>query len=782
MHRANPSWKRFCGVACVALVAGGSLRAADPVTATTAAAIVATRPGEAESASRAAIRKGVAYLLAQQKNGTWERQPERNGITHTGGETALVLYTLLQLGECLDDASLRPESEAISTVTRWLIKQEPKTTYVAAMQALVLSKLPLGGEDDTRKAAERARAYLASAMRPDGGFTYTAETKDRVAPDNANGCFAIQALAALQQAGVESPPALWNVANDYWHLKQHKDGGWGYDDQTRKLATAGMTAAGVASLQLTAAFRENKTVEGEVPRDMALTNGLTFLASECKPDSRDYFFLYQLQRAAGGAGLRTLAKCEICKDTAEALAKSQNADGSWQAEFADPSITGDQRLVSTCYAMLVLSTGFQPVVLSKLEYAGTDGRWDARPRDAANLTLWLSSKFSRPMRWQIIGPNTPPADDAAAPILLITGAKDPHLTDAMLARIGRFVEAGGVVLSVAEGPEPSEFTTAILQTYAPKSLGKKYGFRELPANHPLFDMWNRTTPMKTLGLSNGVRELWVHIPADLGASWQARRLDEKDHFMLPVNLYSYITGKGETWNIDLPPAPTGTQAATAEVVRRISVARVIYSGNGDPEPGAWARLARRAPTLFHTQVNLEFLPPGKLDVAKFPLAHLTGTGKLTLSDAEIAGLKSYVDAGGTLVIEAAGGDADFAKSALAILTKLAPDAVLATIPANDQLYNGAMPDSVRLVDVEYRRFSLTARRKEVAPRLQGIARGGRWAVIYSEDDFTSGLLGTSTWGISGYAPRDAEAIARDLLLYSLKPIVTPTTVAAQTRP
>jgi hypothetical protein len=776
-HLVDSTWKCSWALAVTALAGGLGLAADTPATIP-AAASAATRPRDADTPARRAVRRGVAYLLAQAKNGAWEREPTRNGVTHTGGETALVAYTLLHLGECLDEPTLRPESDGLAPGLDWLTRLDPKTTYTAAMQAMVLAKLPLSANADNRKAAEKARDYLISAMRVDGGYTYPAEGKDRSAPDNANACFAVQALAALQLAGVETPPATWNLADEYWHLRQHKDGGWAYDQQTRTAATAGMTAAGVASLQLTAAFSESKPVGVEVPRDMALANGLTFLASEFKPASRDYFFLYQLQRAAGGAGLRMLARQDVCKAAAAALVASQDADGSWKGEFADPTIIGEQRLVSTCYALLVLSEGFQPVAFSKLEYPG-DARWDARPRDVANLTLWLSSRLSRPMRWQIVGPGTPPADDIAAPILVIAGSKDPQLTDAMLERIRRFVEAGGVVLSVAVGPEAADFTTAVTQTCAPRALGKKYGFRDLPSAHPLFDLWGKMPPLRMLAMSNGVRELWIHIPSDVDASWQARRMDSKDHFMLPVNLYSYATGKGEPWRAELPPdeAATASAPATATTARTVTLARVLYGGNADPEPAAWARFARRAPAMFHTRLTVELVPAARLDAAAYPVAHLLGTGKLVLSDAETAALKAYVAAGGLLVVEAAGGDPAFAASAPAVLATLVAGATLTRISPNDQLYNGAMPDSARLVSVSYRKFSLADRPLQVAPQLKGLSSAGRWAVVFSADDITSGLLGTSTWGIAGYAPRDADAIARNLLLYSLKPIVPPTTGA-----
>ena len=52
----------------------------------------------------------------------------------------------------------------------------------------------------------------------------------------------------------------------------------------------------------------------------------------------------------------------------------------------------------------------------------------------------------------------------------------------------------------------------------------------------------------------------------------------------------------------------------------------------------------------------------KAGSVNYPIAHLTGTGTLKLSEAQRQELKKYVDAGGTLIIDAAGGSTEFAAS------------------------------------------------------------------------------------------------------------------------
>jgi len=43
---------------------------------------------------------------------------------------------------------------------------------------------------------------------------------------------------------------------------------------------------------------------------------------------------------------------------------------------------------------------------------------------------------------------------------------------------------------------------------------------------------------------------------------------------------------------------------------------------------------------------------------------------------------------------------------------------------------------------------------------------GRGRVFYTSMDITSGLLGTNTWGIAGYEPAYAQALVKNLILWT----------------
>jgi hypothetical protein len=612
----------------------------------------------------------------------------------------------------------------------------------------------------------------------------------------------MQGIAALQQEGVETPAKTWAALDDYWHAKQHKDGGWSYDEGARNASTSGMTAGAVASLHLAAAFRdlrvsatmpagEFKKMPTEFPRDAAIANGLANLSAAYNPDSKDYYFLYHLQRAMGGAGIWTLGKKELLDAIAEAMLKSQRPDGSWQGEFADPSISGDQSLVSTCYAMLTLSASFQPIAFSKLQYEGGENRWDGRPRDVANVTMWMSGKLPRPLRWQVISEATPEANDFASPVVFISGSKEFAISDAMVKRLRAFVEAGGMIVSLEEKiPEPetekapatapattpSAFTEAITKRIAPRVVSG-LSFRALPASHPLCELSGKATQSPPLlAMSNGVREIWLHVPADVGMSWQTRKLIDKESFNLAMNVFFYATGKGEMLTLNPLSTPGDIPKASA---RWVTVGRLALGTHYDPEPGTWKRFAQTGASRFNLGVITETIKFDALNPAKFPIAHWVIADKeVALAQADIEKVAAYVEAGGLLLIEAAGGDPDFAAAAKNLIAKVFPKDKLDVIPRNDMLYNGAMENSAKVGEVKYRRSTATVRPVELSPRLSGISRGGRWGLVFSEDDLSAGILGISTWGISGYSIADAQKLAGTLILYRLKPMVPASTEPA----
>jgi hypothetical protein len=90
------------------------------------------------------------------------------------------------------------------------------------------------------------------------------------------------------------------------------------------------------------------------------------------------------------------------------------------------------------------------------------------------------------------------------------------------------------------------------------------------------------------------------------------------------------------------------------------------------------------------------LGEGKL--AGVSIAHLTGTDTFKLDDASVADLKKFIEAGNTLIIDAAGGSSAFAQAAETLLASLVPDAKPARLVGRDRPADPAA-DLLQLVGV-----------------------------------------------------------------------------------
>src|SRR5205823_4602572 len=102
--------------------------------------------------------------------------------------------------------------------------------------------------------------------------------------------------------------------------------------------------------------------------------------------------------------------------------------------------------------------------------------------------------------------------------------------------------------------------------------------------------------------------------------------------------------------------------------------------------------------LMHNRQKLDLeIKPVNLNkgaIAKeTKIAHLTGTTKFKLEDPARQELKRFIDAGGTLVIDAAGGSSAFAQAAEAEIAAIFPGESLKAIPPEHAIFllGGKMP-------------------------------------------------------------------------------------------
>ena len=748
-----------------------------------------------------ALIRAKKYLYAQHRNGHWEKSDEQEPKSQDkltgsqwGGQTALVVYALLASGDNLNSEPKLAEAVA------FLKRAKVDGTYALGIRCQVWLLLPQTPEVKQlmRRDALALQSMMKSRGNAKGFYDYDARGSSY---SLSRAQYAVLGVWGAAQAGVEVPLDYWRKVDAAWSAAQEPDGGWRYQKGGRDYpVTAGITAAGVATLMVaqeyllanSAVACNGNLAAGAIDRGLAwLDRNFHQVAAE-KSYEREYPFatLYAVERVGVASGLKYFGSNDWYQHGSSYLIKNQKKDGSWKGGDSYFGAVPD-----TCFGILFLARGRAPLLMNKLQHgeaeptgagvpapataaakpdalavvrklAAKRADWNQRPRDVANLANWVSTVAERDLNWQVLGPAATLRDLHDAPILYLSGTQPLRVGDEMKAKLRQYVEGGGTVLANADCG--GRAFAASFQKLG-SELFPKYEFREVPADHVIYanGVFSRArwkNKPSVLGLSNGVRELMLLIPqADVGRAWQQRVVGGKEEaWQLGANLFFYAAGRkdlryrGESHFV--------AASATVAPAREVAVARLEYPGNWDPEPGAWRRLG--AQLLNERQIKLNVTPvrigAGKLH-GDVRFAHLTGTAAFKLDDAARSELRRFVQSGGTLLLEAAGGSAAFADAADAEAKALFPDGIRALLPPAHALYTAG---AAKLEAVIYRPFAQKVVGAARTPRLQAVAVGGRPAVFVSREDLSAGLVGVTVDGVIGYEPRTATELVTRLLLYA----------------
>jgi hypothetical protein len=150
----------------------------------------------------------------------------------------------------------------------------------------------------------------------------------------------------------------------------------------------------------------------------------------------------------------------------------------------------------------------------------------------------------------------------------------------------------------------------------------------------------------------------------------------------------------------------------------------------------------------------------------FDIAYLTSSKPFTLSDAERASLKQFVDRGGFLLAHAAGGSPKAEDSVKTLAKDCGWD--LRPLPKNHPMMTGRMGAAQGhdlTQGVEYRRALRVVRAARPWAELIGIFAGERLVGVFSPLDLEFSLSPYEAYECRGYKTADAGAVALNILLY-----------------
>jgi hypothetical protein len=726
---------------------------------------LAATPDEVQNA----IDKAEHYLYAQQKTGNWERRRSKKAQARIsdqpGGTTVTAVYALLWAGE-------RPDNPKIAAAIQYLKTSDFSGVYTLGMRCQVWRMLL--PDDEIKAALRRDGELLVKSISPDTAMYDANLASPTVPPNHIGSYYGVLGVWACAQEGMEIPTSYWQGVDQGWRAAQKDDGSWNYgktpidNSMTLPMTATGMAALFVAQDQLS--MGTSPSCKGNVS-DAQISNGLDWLGanfSDVFTSKNEYFALYALEELGAASGRKYFGNRDWYAQGADSLVRTQKDDGSWNLSVAD-----------TSFAILFLTHGRAPVGMNKLQYFVSngdqpgEGDWNQRPRDLANFDRWMGKQveLDRLLNWQVVNLNARAAELHDASILYVTGDKALGLSDADKAKLKMFIQQGGMMLFNSDCGS-AEFSTSVKQLAA--ELFPEIGeFRELPMDHCILkneqflgSQWD--DPPIVLGLSNGVRELMVLLPkADASRAWQAQlSSSHEDLFELGADLLLYasdkqnIREKGDSFIVE----PSSRIQAT----RTLKVARLRYPGMWDPEPGGWPRLS----AVMHNrdQLDLQVVPitlSPNLDLTPYKIVDITGSGHIKLDTDDWIQLHSFVENGGTLIVDAAGGSQVFNDD---VKTQLQTTFFDEAAQLDQPLRPGHILYSQigsKIDEVEYRNFARHVLQDNLKmPRIRGIKISDRIGVFYSAEDISAGLVGEPVDGIVGYAPDSATALMEHMILYA----------------
>lgn len=749
------------------------------------------------------IDRGVAYLRKSQDDaGGWE---EFNG--QSCGLTSLCTLAMLNCGVDGKDPS-------IVKAMRYLRSFEPEQTYSVALQTLVYCQL--GAAGDLPRIRRNVNWLVAEQLNPGQRFgvtpnawTYNAR---QGSGDESNSQFAILALGAAADRGIEVDPDCFERALQYWTTRQKSGGGWSY--LGRGGPSGSMTCAGIASIVIARGRLSSGSSQivgegiqccgGQQTDKDPVAEGLKWLAAnftvQGNPSTENkmtyFYYLYALERVGRLTGKRFIGNHDWYREGADRIVSLQDEfQGFWPSTGPLEPIT-----VTTSFALLFLSKGKRQVVAARLQHGDDDvtSDWQQHPDGLRQLVSQVQRDWRRDLTWQTIDSETAKmADLLQSPVLIISGNRPLKFSDDFTNELRQYIDQGGTLYFESDAGDGcgggGPFARSVQALCERLVDGAK--LEKLPPDHPVWFAQRRVKASAVdkdfwmYGVQACCRTSIFFSPRSLSCRWElsdlvfrrkpipASAADQiKAAVSIGENIIAYATGRELKDKLDdrfviqgseLPDRRRGvTQLATLAVDAGGEEAR---------------RALRNAATLITARVPIEISAApqpvafSSEQLTDVDLLWIHGRTEFNWTDQQRQQIADYLQRGGVILGSAICGEDAFTKSFRNEMKLILPNQPLTIAPPDHPVMN--VPGAFNLADTTIR---IPANRGQLNGGQQVSKRVGTPSlelaktddevvgVFFSPLDLSCALESPNSIQCPGYNTEDAAKIVANIITFALQ--------------
>jgi len=712
-----------------------------------------------------AIKQIKDFLYkAQAEDGGWygayHAGPQEPESKNNWGPTAMGALALIAAGES-------PQNPKIKKALEKLAEVKIVGVYSLSMRTHVWSYLP---QDIFGKLLEKdaetmynswygwarfnypVADYGESFNDKYGGSASAPNNGGRI--DNSTTQYGVLALWQASKRGANIPKRFWELAVDNFLEQQAADGGWAYSgarNTSQSMTLSGLTVMFVAQQEL---FRDQSKPNPVV--SASIQKGLEYLNKNFNPNANVHggasYYWYGYERVGLASGIKYFGGKDWFQEIGKKIvAKKGNYGNS---------------IHTAAFDLMFLARGRVPVWINKLQIPGT--AWNNRPNDVYFLNRFISEYREHEVNWQVVGVESNPREWMAAPLLWISSDTAIEWTDEQVSKIKQYIDLGGTVIANPE--DRSSSFRASIQELAQK-MYPDLRFEAVSRDHPMANLLegdprgSRAPEFEILG--NGARVMMIMPKNDWGMTFQSDRNpnpDRVDAWRDIVNIYGVVTDRGElTPRLSTPWIAKDSTASTGTI--KVFVPQWSDEAAKVRETDVYRVMKNYMHNEAGKTLEVVNAPLSELATADPALLHLMGVNAVSLSGDERSAIQSYVNNGGTVLIENLGGTGDFASSLRDQLNPLFPGTEDRVSNRSDIISGRNLPEGAkRNRDFYYRKLVIERANPDGRLLLRGWMQNERYPVLLSYEDFSLGMLGVKQYGINGYSIESSRNIMLNIIL------------------